>query len=137
MKAAIDRNYQKYMDSLNNANINYNANIINNAKLEKKIINEFKQKKETKTQTQNDITEEELSKINATCKVALGDYLNDPDYEVVKQKYYVHQIPNGYIYKLLIRGKNAFGAKIMKEITFNLQYSPTENWYNITSISEN
>ena len=71
---------------------------------------------------------------NSACESALQTALNDPDYDVVKDKYYLKQTAKGYDYKLLIRGKNAFGAKILKEMTFSLQYNPLTKEYNVINV---
>ena len=70
----------------------------------------------------------------SSCETALEQVLNDPDYEIVKERYYLKQTAKGYDYKLLIRGKNAFGAKILKEMTFALQYNPMTREYIVTSV---
>lgn len=74
--------------------------------------------------------------INAACKTALRSYLNDPKFEVVRDKYYLKQTKTGYDYKLQIRGKNKFGALILKEITFSLVYNPFDKMYSVTKIRE-
>lgn len=74
--------------------------------------------------------------INAACKTALRSYLNDPKFEVVRDKYYLKQTKTGYDYKLQIRGRNRLGASILKEITFSLVYSPTDKMYSVTKIRE-
>jgi hypothetical protein len=72
--------------------------------------------------------------VNSACETALEQVLNDPDYDVVKDKYYLKQTAKGYNYKLIIRGKNAFGAKILKEMTFSLQYNPFTKEYDVTNV---
>jgi hypothetical protein len=53
---------------------------------------------------------------------------------VVKEKYYLKQTQKGYNYKLLIRGKNAFGAKILSEMTFSLQYNAVTRKYLVANV---
>ncbi len=77
---------------------------------------------------------EGLIYIKSACETALLTYLNDPDYEVVKDTYYLRQTSKSYIYKMTIRGKNAFGGKILKELTFSLQYNPFDKMYQVTNI---
>jgi hypothetical protein len=74
--------------------------------------------------------------ISSTCQAALNNYLNDPDFEVVRDNYYLKQTGSGYQYKITIRAKNHFGAKIMKEIVFNLKYNPVEKNHYVYSIKE-
>lgn len=74
--------------------------------------------------------------ISSICQVALKDHLNDPDFEVVRENYYLKQTGSGYQYKLTIRAKNHFGAVIMKEINFNLKYNSIEKNHYVASIQE-
>lgn len=74
--------------------------------------------------------------INSICKTFLDSKLNDPDYEVLKEKYYLKQTENGYKYKMTIRGKNRFNGSVIKEITFYLKYSPEDTRYYVVSIKE-
>lgn len=67
--------------------------------------------------------------INAACATYLKSSLNDPDYEIIKDKYYLKQTDKGYLYKMTIRGKNVYGAKILKEMTFDLRYYPDDKTY--------
>lgn len=80
--------------------------------------------------------DEDLININAACKVALKKYLNDPDYEVVKDSYYLKQTSSGYNYKMKIRARNRFGALILKELMFQLIYIPSDKLYQVIQITE-
>lgn len=74
--------------------------------------------------------------LTSICQAALKTQLNDPDFEVVKENYFLIQTSSGYKYKLTIRAKNQFGAKILKEITFNIQYNAAEKNHYVASIQE-
>jgi hypothetical protein len=74
--------------------------------------------------------------INSACKTALGTYLNDPDYEIVKDKYWMIQTKKGYDYKMQIRAKNKFGALILKEMIFQLEFNSGDKMYYVTGIKE-
>ena len=74
--------------------------------------------------------------ITSICQAALQSQLNDPDFEVVRENYFLKQTTDGYKYKLTIRAKNHFGAKILKEITFNLKYNAAEKNHYVSSIQE-
>lgn len=78
--------------------------------------------------------DEDFIEINSSCEAALKDVLKDPDYELVKDKYYLKQSTSGYKYKLLIRAKNSFGAKVLQEMTFDLQYDPTNKMYTVVNV---
>lgn len=78
--------------------------------------------------------DEDLVFITSACEIALGKYLNDPDYETVNDKYYLKQTSNGYDYKMKIRAKNAFGAYILKELKFSLIFDPSSQTYSVTNI---
>ena len=80
--------------------------------------------------------DEDLIWINAASKTALKSYLNDPKFEVVKEKYYLKQTKTGYDYKLQIRAKNKFNAWVLKEITFSLEYNPFDKMYVVAKIKE-
>lgn len=75
-----------------------------------------------------------FSSASVFCEDALEQVLNDPDYEIVKDKYYLKQTSKGYDYKMLIRAKNGFGAKVLKEVTFSLKYNPFTHEYNVANV---
>jgi hypothetical protein len=78
--------------------------------------------------------DEDLIYINSACKAALPNVLKDPDFEIIKDKYYLKQTSTGYKYKLLIRSKNSFGANVQQEITFNLKYNSLDKLYEVVDI---
>lgn len=77
--------------------------------------------------------DEDLLHIKAACEMELEEILKDPDYEILKDMYYLKQTNKGYDYKLLVRGKNSFGASIQQEIIFSLVYEPVSKMYIVTS----
>ncbi len=77
--------------------------------------------------------EPDLSELNHAAELYLDRALNDPDYEVVKKDYAVKKTTKGYIYWMEIRGKNAFGAKVLKEVAFDLRYNSIQKSYMCTT----
>ena len=79
--------------------------------------------------------DEDFIYINAACETALKQVLKDPDYEILKDKYYLKQTNTGYNYKLLIRAKNSFGAYVQQEMTFSLKYNSFDKMYNVIDVN--
>jgi len=79
--------------------------------------------------------DEDFIYINAACETALKQVLKDPDYEILKDKYYLKQTNTGYNYKLLIRAKNSFGASVQQEMTFSLKYNSFDKMYKVIDVN--
>ena len=78
--------------------------------------------------------DEDFIYINAACETALKQVLKNPDYEILKDKYYLKQTNTGYDYKLLINAKNSFGVNVKQEMTFNLKYNSFEKMYSVIDV---
>jgi len=78
--------------------------------------------------------DEDLINISSACKAALPNVLKDPEFEVIKDKYYLKQTNNGYKYKIIIRSKNSFGANVQQEMTFTLTFNSLDKLYEVVDI---
>lgn len=78
--------------------------------------------------------DEDFIYINAACETALKQVLKNPDYEILKDKYYLKQTNTGYDYKLLINAKNSFGVNVKQEMTFNLKYNSFDKIYSVIDV---
>jgi len=78
--------------------------------------------------------DEDFININSACKAALPNVLKDPEFEIIKDKYYLKQTSTGYKYKLLIRSKNSFGVNIQQELTFNLKFNSLDKLYEVVDV---
>ena len=123
----------KLMTEMDEANRQYN--ILQDQKLLKlqKLI-ESKNKEALEKYMKFGEPDEDLIYIQSSCEVALKSVLKDPDYEIVKDKYFLKQTATGYKYKLLIRAKNSFGAKVLQEMSFDLTYDPVDKIYRVANV---